>query len=36
MENGSIVESGTHFNLIEKENGLYRHLSKLQFQNQEA
>lgn len=33
IDNGSVVESGTHDELIQQETGLYRSLSKLQFEN---
>lgn len=33
IDNGSVVESGTHEQLILNENGLYKSLSKLQFEN---
>lgn len=32
MENGEIIESGTHQQLIEKSEGIYQNLTKLQFQ----
>jgi ABC-type multidrug transport system fused ATPase/permease subunit len=31
IENGEIVEKGTHDELITLENGIYRNLSLLQF-----
>lgn len=31
LDKGNIAESGTHTELINKENGIYRHLSSLQF-----
>jgi ABC transporter fused permease/ATP-binding protein len=31
LENGATVETGTHAELIERENGVYRTLSQLQF-----
>jgi ABC transporter fused permease/ATP-binding protein len=31
IQEGSLVESGTHAELNQKENGLYRHLAELQF-----
>ena len=31
MENGCIVEEGTHATLSKKKNGLYARLAKLQF-----
>ena len=34
IDKGEVVESGTHSNLIEKQNGLYRNLSKLQFEHE--
>ena len=34
LDNGKITEQGTHSELIELENGLYRNLSSLQFSNQ--
>ncbi len=34
VDKGTIVESGTHDELIRKENGLYKHLSRLQFENE--
>ncbi len=33
IDNGSVVETGTHEELILKEDGLYKSLSKLQFEN---
>lgn len=33
LEKGRIIESGTHQELLQKENGLYRHLSTLQFES---
>jgi ABC-type multidrug transport system fused ATPase/permease subunit len=33
MENGKIVEKGTHDELAGKENGVYNKLAKLQFEN---
>jgi ABC-type multidrug transport system fused ATPase/permease subunit len=33
LENGTILESGTHQELIQKEGGLYRYLSQLQFES---
>jgi len=33
VENGRIVEHGTHLELLKSENGLYRSLSELQFAN---
>jgi ABC-type multidrug transport system fused ATPase/permease subunit len=32
LENGAIVEKGTHQNLLKNEEGLYTSLAKLQFQ----
>ena len=34
IDKGEVVESGTHTDLIEKQNGLYRNLSKLQFEHE--
>lgn len=34
IENGTVVESGTHDELIAIDNGLYRSLSRLQFQGE--
>jgi ABC-type multidrug transport system fused ATPase/permease subunit len=34
VDKGTISESGTHDELIRKENGLYKHLSRLQFENE--
>jgi ABC transporter fused permease/ATP-binding protein len=31
LEKGKVIETGTHQELIQNENGLYRHLSQLQF-----
>jgi ABC-type multidrug transport system fused ATPase/permease subunit len=31
LDNGEIVETGTHAQLMKKENGIYRNLSELQF-----
>ena len=31
LENGTIVESGTHIELVEIENGVYRNLSEIQY-----
>jgi ABC-type multidrug transport system fused ATPase/permease subunit len=31
IQNGMVVESGTHAELHQQENGLYRHLAELQF-----
>jgi ABC-type multidrug transport system fused ATPase/permease subunit len=31
IDNGRIVEKGTHDELIHLENGIYRNLSQLQF-----
>lgn len=33
LEKGSILESGTHQELMQKEGGLYRYLSQLQFES---
>jgi ABC-type multidrug transport system fused ATPase/permease subunit len=33
LENGTILESGTHQELMQKEGGLYRYLSQLQFES---
>ncbi len=33
LEKGSIIESGSHEELMNNENGLYRYLSQLQFEN---
>jgi len=32
LENGEIIEKGTHLDLIEKENGLYHKLIQLQME----
>ena len=32
LDKGKIVESGTHQELLQLENGLYKHLSALQFE----
>ncbi len=32
LENGKIIEQGTHLELSAKENGAYHHLAKLQFE----
>ena len=32
LDHGKIVESGTHTELVQLENGLYKHLSALQFE----
>jgi ABC-type multidrug transport system fused ATPase/permease subunit len=32
LENGAIVEKGTHQDLLKNEEGLYTSLAKLQFQ----
>jgi ABC-type multidrug transport system fused ATPase/permease subunit len=32
IDKGTVVEIGTHIELIEKDNGLYKNLSKLQFE----
>lgn len=34
VDKGTIAESGTHEELIRKEKGLYKHLSRLQFENE--
>jgi ABC-type multidrug transport system fused ATPase/permease subunit len=31
IRDGTLVESGTHAELHQRENGLYRHLAELQF-----
>jgi len=31
LENGAIIEQGTHSDLISKDNGLYKTLTELQF-----
>lgn len=36
IDQGRLVESGTHESLIHKENGLYRYLSELQTQHKET
>jgi ABC-type multidrug transport system fused ATPase/permease subunit len=36
VENGKVVEAGTHEELIAMDNGLYRSLSRLQFQGEMA
>ncbi len=36
IEKGKVVESGTHEELIQVDNGLYRSLSRLQFQGSEV
>ena len=33
LENGAIVETGTHDELVENEKGIYQNLAKLQFAN---
>jgi ABC transporter fused permease/ATP-binding protein len=33
LENGNILESGTHQELMQQEGGLYRYLSQLQFES---
>jgi ABC-type multidrug transport system fused ATPase/permease subunit len=33
LENGTILESGSHQTLMQKEGGLYRYLSQLQFES---
>ena len=33
LENGTILESGSHQELMQKEGGLYRYLSQLQFES---
>jgi subfamily B ATP-binding cassette protein MsbA len=33
LQNGEIVEKGTHHELSGKENGVYKKLSELQFNN---
>ena len=35
LENGKILEQGSHYELIEKENGTYSALAKLQFELQQ-
>ena len=32
LDHGKVVESGTHTELVQLENGLYKHLSALQFE----
>jgi ABC-type multidrug transport system fused ATPase/permease subunit len=32
LENGTVKESGTHDELIHNKEGLYHHLSRLQFE----
>jgi subfamily B ATP-binding cassette protein MsbA len=36
MDNGQIVESGTHFELLKVENGYYRNLYEVQFMAEES
>ena len=36
IESGSLKEVGTHDELILRENGLYKHLSQLQFEGNEV
>jgi len=36
IEKGNIVESGSHLELINNEQGLYRYLSQLQFETQNS
>ncbi|UOE52028.1 ABC transporter transmembrane domain-containing protein [Mucilaginibacter sp. SMC90] len=36
IEKGNIVESGSHLELINNEQGLYRYLSQLQFESSQA
>jgi ABC-type multidrug transport system fused ATPase/permease subunit len=36
LEKGRIIESGTHAELIAQEQGLYKYLSQLQFDNTTA
>jgi len=31
LDNGKVIEQGTHDELIQKENGVYKKLSELQF-----
>lgn len=31
IQDGTLIESGTHDELYQQENGLYRHLAELQF-----
>jgi ABC-type multidrug transport system fused ATPase/permease subunit len=33
LDKGSIVERGTHDELVRNDKGLYKHLSSLQFEN---
>ncbi|MEO8794257.1 MAG: ABC transporter ATP-binding protein, partial [Daejeonella sp.] len=32
LEKGKVIESGTHHELMENQEGLYRYLSQLQFE----
>jgi subfamily B ATP-binding cassette protein MsbA len=36
MDNGQIVEQGTHQELLKKENGYYRNLYEVQFLQSEV
>jgi ABC-type multidrug transport system fused ATPase/permease subunit len=36
MDNGKIVEQGTHKELLQKENGYYKNLYEVQFMNSEV
>src|SRR5207237_10803007 len=36
LEKGNIIESGSHLELINNEQGLYRYLSQLQFESNQA
>ena len=36
MDEGRLVESGTHSELIKKENGYYRNLYEIQFKKSET
>jgi ABC-type multidrug transport system fused ATPase/permease subunit len=31
LENGNIIEQGTHYELLNNKNGLYKTLTELQF-----
>jgi ABC-type multidrug transport system fused ATPase/permease subunit len=36
LEKGHIIESGSHIELIGNEQGLYKYLSQLQFESNQA
>jgi ABC-type multidrug transport system fused ATPase/permease subunit len=36
IDKGIVAESGTHDELMAIENGIYKHLSKMQFQGEYA